>query len=132
MPRHRVLYPVLLLAASLMAGAASAQQCIEHIKGSQVPGRLNPATGKPGFYAPDSAIINDGNGRVYEGGVSRAQVQSAMGSSFANATFVLVGGPGSDSGVPGFTCSYDGPRFHHAGKTLQATITLVCQSGNCP
>jgi hypothetical protein len=132
MTRHRILYPVCLLSAALAAGSAAAQQCVEHIKGSQIPGALNTATGKPGYYAPNSAVINDGNGQVYVGDASRTQVKTLMGSSFANATFVLVGGPGSDSNVPGFTCSYDGPRFHHAGKTLQATITIVCTSGNCP
>ena len=132
MPRHRILYPTLLLIASLAAGTAAAQQCKSSIKGSQIPGKWSETSGKPGYYAPNSAVINDGNGQVYAGSASRSEVESLMGSSFSNATFTVVGGPGSDSNIPGFTCSYDGPRFHHAGKTLQATITIVCQSGTCP
>ena len=75
-------------------------------------------------------------GQVVQGPASRAQVESLMGSgAFNGATFTEVGGIGTGGGLPGgaFSCSYDGPRFKHGGKTLQATVTVACNgTGVCP
>lgn len=105
--------------------------CLETLQGSSIPTAAFSPPG-PG-YTHDSAIINVANGQPVVGPASVNQVKSEMGAgAFNSATFTLVGGPGSDSSLPAgvITCSYDGPRFQSAGKTLEATITVAC-TGSC-
>jgi len=119
---------LLALPALLVTSQAWGQAC-PTLKGSQIPTRNWSATSsKPGYYALDSAIINDGNGHVVVGSAPRSVVKSYMGSAFANATFTVVGGPGGGSALPAnvITCPYDGPRFRNGGRTLQATVTINC------
>ena len=105
--------------------------CLQTLKGSHFPAAAFSPPG-PG-YTHNSAIINVANGQPVVGPASVSQVKSKMGAAaFNSATFTLVGGPGSDSTLPAgvITCSYDGPRFQSASKTLQATITVAC-TGSC-
>jgi hypothetical protein len=103
--------------------------CLQTLKGSSIPTALFSPPG-PG-YTDDSAIINVANGQAAPASVN--QVKTAMGAAaFDSATFGLVGSPGSDStlGAGVITCSYNGPNFESAGKTLSATITVAC-TGSC-
>jgi hypothetical protein len=105
--------------------------CLQTLAGSSFPTAAFSPPG-PG-YTNDSAIINVANGQPVVSPASVDQVKTAMGTgAFNSATFTLVGGPGSDSTLPAgvITCSYDGPRFQSAGKTLEATITVAC-TGSC-
>ncbi len=105
--------------------------CLQTLTGSNFP--TSPFSPPGPGYTNDSAIINVANGQPVVGPATVNQVKSKMGTAaFNSATFTLVGGPGSDSTLPAgvITCSYDGPRFQSAGKTLQATITVAC-TGSC-
>jgi len=105
--------------------------CLQTLAGSSFPTAAFSPPG-PGC-TNDSAIINVANGQTVVAPASVNQVKAKMGTAaFNSATFTLVGGPGSDSTLPGgvITCSYDGPRFQSAGKTLEATITVAC-TGSC-
>ncbi len=105
--------------------------CLQTLQGSNFPTAAFSPPG-PG-YTNDSTIINVANGQTVVAPASVNQVKTKMGTgAFNSATFTLVGGPGSDSTLPAgvITCSYDGPRFQSAGKTLEATITVAC-IGSC-
>jgi hypothetical protein len=109
------------------------QTCPSPIKGSKIPSKNWTASSTtPGYRAADSAVINVGNGQVVTGSASYATVKSDMGSAFASANFVLASGPSSGYGIPSgdIECSYDGPRFKKGGKTLQATVSVICK-GTC-
>jgi len=111
------------------ASASAGPSCPSPLKGSKIPSATwSDRSTKPGYYAPDSAVINVGNGQVVNGSASYATVKSKMGSLFAGAEFSLVGGVGTASNLPAgvYTCSYDGPRFRSGGKTLEATVTVAC------
>lgn len=86
---------------------------------------------KAGYYALDSAIINTGSGQVVVGSAPYATVKSYMGSSFGDAIFTSIGSPGTSSqlGLNIIQCTYDGPRFHHSGKTMEATVVVNCTKG---
>lgn len=125
---------LLVCLCALASGTALLGQCPGSVKGSKVPSTNWKATSaKAGYYAPDSAVINDGNGQVVAGQASYATVKSDMGGAFSSATFTLVGGAGSASNLPAgvVQCSYDGPRFKKGGSTLQATITINCKGASC-
>jgi hypothetical protein len=105
--------------------------CLQTLTGSNFPTAPFSPPG-PG-YTNDSAIINVANGQLVVAPAAVNQVKSKMGAAaFNSATFSLIGGPGSDSTLPAgvITCSYDGPGFQSAGKTLKATITVAC-TGSC-
>ena len=127
----RIVVRLALCAAFLCAAenANAGPSCPSAVKGSKIPSTAwSDRSTKPGYYAPDSAIINDGNGQVVAGSASYATVKSKMGSGFGGSEFSLVGGVGTGSNLPAgvYTCSYDGPRFRSGGKTLQATVTVAC------
>jgi hypothetical protein len=108
--------------------------CPSPVLGSAVPSTNWSATStKPGYYAPDSAILVAGTGNVLIGGASYGDVKSEMGGSFAGAHFALVGGAGTASNLPAgvITCSYDGPPFSYNGQSRMATITIACAGGAC-
>jgi hypothetical protein len=105
--------------------------CPASLAGSALPAtNWSAASSRPGYYPPDSAIIDVANGQVVAGSASYSAVKSSMGSGFAGATFNLVGGIGTASNLPSnvITCSYDGPRYRKSGKTLEATVTTACQT----
>lgn len=120
---------VLLTAAVTM----SAQTCPATVKGKKIPSNNWKASStKAGYYALDSAIINALNtADVVVGSAPYATVKSYMGSAFADANFTLLGSPGTSSqlGPNIIQCSYDGPRFHHSGKNMEATIVVNCTKG---
>jgi hypothetical protein len=122
-------------AVVLMAAAVtmSAQTCPTTVKGKKIPSNNWKASStKAGYYAPDSAIINALNTQdVVVGSAPYATVKSYMGSHFADAIFTAVGSPGTSSqlGPNILQCVYDGPRFHHSGKTLEATVVVNCTKG---
>ena len=118
----------------LATGNALLGQCPASVKGSKIPSNnWSASSPKAGYYAPDSAVINVGNGQVVSGSASYATVKSDMGSGFSAAVFSLVGGAGSASNLPAgvVQCSYDGPRFKKSGKTLEATVTINCKGASC-
>jgi len=126
---------IIICLCLLATGKTLLGQCPATVKGSKIPSNNWSASSpnKAGYYTPDSAIINDGNGQVVAGPASYATVKSYMGSGFAAAVFSIVGGAGSSSILPPGTvqCSYDGPRFKKSGKTLQATVTINCKGVTC-
>jgi len=125
---------VVVSVSAFTAVAAAAQSCPSPIKGSNIPSKnYSPTSTKPGYRAQDSAILTQG-GIPQTPSASYAAVKSSMGGAFAGAKFKIVGGPGSDSSLPGgtFTCSYDGPSYRHGSQTLSATITIVCTGSSCP
>jgi hypothetical protein len=108
--------------------------CPSPLLGSNIPSTNWSATStKPGYYAPDSAILVAGTGNVLVGSASYSDVKNEMGGSFAGAHFALVGGVGTASNLPSgvITCSYDGPAFSYMGKSRAATITIACAGGAC-
>jgi hypothetical protein len=126
-----------VIATTVIAGASAVAgpSCPASLKGSKIPSTAwNDRSTKPGYYAPDSAVINDGNGHVVDGAASYDTVKNEMGSAFAGATFSLVGGVGTASNLPAgvYTCSYDGPRFRKGSETLQATVTVACTNSCAP
>jgi hypothetical protein len=68
---------------------------------------------------------------VVVGSAPYATVKSYMGSSFGDAIFTSIGSPGTSSqlGLNIIQCTYDGPRFHHSGKTMEATVVVNCTKG---
>ena len=121
---------VVLLAAAV---TMSAQTCPATVKGSKIPSNNWKASStKAGYYALDSAIINAVNTEdVVVGSAPYATVKSYMGSAFGDANFTLLGSPGTSSqlGPNVYQCTYDGPRFHHSGKTMVATVVVNCTKG---
>jgi hypothetical protein len=108
--------------------------CPSPLLGMNVPStNWSASSTKPGYYALDSAILVAGTGNVLIGSASYSDLKSEMGSSFAGASFALVGGAGSASNLPAgvITCSYDGPVFQYGGQHRMATITIACAGGAC-
>lgn len=107
--------------------------CPSTLKGKKIPTNAwTSSSSVPGYYAPDSAIVNTGNGQVVVPSASRGAVKSAMGPGFRGAIFTVVGGAGSSSGLPAgvIQCPYDGPSFQSHGQALKATVTINC-TGTC-
>ena len=108
--------------------------CPSPLLGSNVPStNWSTSSTKPGYYAPDSAILIAGTGNVVIGSASYTDVKNEMGGSFAGAHFALVGGAGTASNLPAgaITCSYDGPPFSYNSQNRMATITIACAGGAC-
>ncbi len=105
--------------------------CTPMMIGSQLPSvNWSASLGKAGWYATQSALVNAGNGQA-QGGQSYNQIKSAMGGSFANAAFTLVGGTGTGTNLPvgTYECQYNSPPFQHAGKTYIAVPAFLCEPG---
>jgi hypothetical protein len=120
---------VVLLAAAV---TMSAQTCPTTAKGKKIPSNNWKALStKAGYYALDSVIINTGNGQVVVGSAPYATVKSYMGSGFNDAIFTSIGSPGTSSqlGPNIIQCTYDGPGFHHSGKSMKATVVVNCTKG---
>jgi hypothetical protein len=125
---------VIVSVSAVSAVAVGAPTCPSPVKGSKIPSKTySPTSTKPGYWAQDSAIITQG-GIPQTPSASYADVKNSMGGAFAGAEFKIVGGAGSDSSLPegAFTCSYDGPWYHHGSQTLSATVTIVCTGSSCP
>lgn len=108
--------------------------CPSPLLGSNIPStNWSAISTKPGYYAPDFAILVAGTGNVLIPSASYSDVKNEMGGSFAAAHFALVGGAGTASNLPAgvITCSYDGPSYPYMGKNRDATITIACAGGAC-